>query len=68
MDSMRGTRMAINYQPPPDQVAGYIGELSQELETLAASVGLNNLAAYLRAAVWEARAISDGDPSRFRRP
>lgn len=54
-------------QPDTIEIATFIGDLSEEMEALAGTAGLTNLAAYLRAAAWEARSLSDGDPSRFRK-
>jgi hypothetical protein len=55
-------------RPDPVDVAIYVGELSQQLETLAAEAGHVGLAAYLKAAVWEARTLGSDDPRTFRKP
>ena len=68
MESIRIKTTDTPYQPPADEVAAYVGDLAGELEGLASSVGLHSLAAYLRAAAWEARLVADGDPAGFRRP
>jgi hypothetical protein len=54
-------------EPDTNEVANFIGDLSQEMEALASTAGLTSLAAYLRAAAWEARSLRDADPSRFRK-
>jgi hypothetical protein len=68
MESIRIKTTDKPYQPPAGEVAAYVGDLAGELEGLASSAGLTSLAAYLRAAAWEARSLTDGDPSQFRRP
>lgn len=62
MESIRADMTDIQDQPAAGELAAYVGDLAGELEGLASSAGLASLAAYLRAAACEARAIADAEP------
>jgi hypothetical protein len=72
MDPVQVSPIGLHFQPQAHEVAGYVGQLAQELEALATSTGLLGMAACLRAVVHEAALanakVDDSDPSKFRRP